>query len=132
LFISSLMLVGLGYIGGDFFPSSEKGEFLLQIELNKDASIEQTNFMTQTAESYLSKKPEIEKIITTVGQSSGGMMSVTGTKYKSEIQVFLTDKQTKAESPKVYAAKLIREMEKVLVGAKIKTVAMGMMGAEEA
>ncbi len=132
LFFSSLMLVGLGYIGGDFFPSSEKGEFLLQIELNKDASIEQTNFMTQTAENYLSKKPEIEKIITTVGQSSGGMMSVTGTKYKSEIQVFLTDQQTKAESPKVYAAKLIREMEKVLVGAKIKTVAMGMMGAEEA
>lgn len=132
LFFSSIMLVSKGYIGSDFFPSNEKGEFLLQIELNKDASIEQTNFMTQTAENYLSKKPEIEKFITTVGQASDGMMSTTGTKYKSEIQIFLDDKQSKKESTKVYAAKLIREMEKVLVGAKVKTVNMGMMGAEQA
>ncbi|OJV53615.1 MAG: acriflavin resistance protein [Bacteroidetes bacterium 43-16] len=132
LFISSIMLVGKGYIGSDFFPANEKGEFLLQIELNKDASIEQTNFMTQTAESYLAKKPEIERFITTVGQASDGMMSTTGTKYKSEIQIFLDDKQSKKESTKVYAAKLIREMEKVLVGAKVKTVNMGMMGAEQA
>lgn len=132
LFFSSIMLVSKGYIGSDFFPSNEKGEFLLQIELNKDASIEQTNFMTQTAENYLAKKPEIEKFITTVGQASDGMMSTTGTKYKSEIQIFLDDKQSKKESTKVYAAKLIREMEKVLVGAKVKTVNMGMMGAEQA
>lgn len=132
LFFSSIMLVSKGYIGSDFFPSNEKGEFLLQIELNKDASIEQTNFMTQTAENYLAKKPEIEKYITTVGQASDGMMSTTGTKYKSEIQIFLDDKQTKKESTKVYAAKLIREMEKILVGAKVKTVNMGMMGAEQA
>src|SRR5690606_23301911 len=33
---------------------------------------------------------------------------------------------------KVYAAKLKREMEKVLVGAKVKTVAIGLMGAEQA
>ncbi len=132
LFISSIMLVGKGYIGSDFFPSNEKGEFLLQIELNKDASIEQTNFMTQTAENYLSKRPEIEKYITTVGQASDGMMSTTGTKYKSEIQIFLDDKQSKKESTKVYAAKMVREMEKLLVGAKVKTVNMGMMGAEQA
>lgn len=132
LFISSIMLVGKGYIGSDFFPSNEKGEFLLQIELNKDASIEQTNFMTQTAENYLSKRPEIEKYITTVGQASDGMMSTTGTKYKSEIQIFLDDKQSKKESTKVYAAKMVREMEKILVGAKVKTVNMGMMGAEQA
>lgn len=133
IFFASLSLVGMGYIGGDFFPANEKGEFLLQIELNKDASIEQTNFMTQTAEKHLSQKPEIEKIITTVGQSSGGgMMAAFGTKYKSEIQIFLTPEQSKRESTKVYAAKLIREMEKVLVGAKVKTVNMGLMGAEEA
>src|SRR5690606_40474280 len=36
------------------------------------------------------------------------------------------------ESTKVYSAKLKREMEKVLVGAKLKTVNMGIMGAEQA
>ena len=132
LFISSLMLVSKGYIGTDFFPGNDKGEFLLQIELPKDGSIEQTNFVTQKAENYLSQKPEIERMITTVGQASDGMMAVSGTKYKSEIQIFLDKKYYKKEPTKVYAAKLIREMEKVLVGAKIKTVNMGFMGAEQA
>lgn len=132
LFVASLMLVGKGYIGSDFFPGNDKGEFFLQIEMNKDASIEQTNFMTQLAENHLAQKPEIERIITTVGQASDGMMTPTGTKYKSEIQVFLKEEQQKIESTQVYAAKLKREMEEVLVGAKLKTMNVGLMGAEQA
>lgn len=132
LFVASLMLVSKGYIGTDFFPANDKGEFYLQIEMNKDASIEQTNFMTQKAEQYLSQKPGIERIITTVGQASDGMMSTSGTKYKSEIHIFVDKEYRKEEPTQVYAAKLKREMERVLVGAKVKTVNMGVMGAENA
>ncbi len=132
LFIASLMLVGKGYVGTDFFPGNDKGEFYLQVEMNKDASLEQTNFMTQRAEQYLEQKPEIERMITTVGQASDGMMSTNGTKYKSEIHLFVSKEHRKKEATKVYAARLRREMEGVLVGAKVKTVNMGMMGAENA
>ncbi len=132
LFFASIMLLVKGYIGTDFFPGNDKGEFYLQLEMNKDASIEQTNFMTQKAESYLAARPEIERVITTVGQASDGMMTTSGTKYKSEMQIYLADGYNKKEPTKVYAAKLKREMEKVLVGAKVKTVAIGLMGAEQA
>src|SRR5690606_40618811 len=70
LFFGSFALVGLGYIGTDFFPASDKGEFMIQLELEKDASLEKTNFLTQKAESIIESKPEVESIITTVGQSS--------------------------------------------------------------
>src|SRR5690606_8090815 len=132
LFISSIMLLAKGYIGSDFFPGNDKGEFYLQFELEKDASIEQTNILTKKAEDYLSQKPEIARMITTVGQSSDGQMSTSGTKYKSEIQIFVSDEHRKVEPTKVFAAKLKREMEKELVGAKVKTVNIGMMGAEQA
>lgn len=132
LFIGSFLLVGKGYIGSDFFPSNDKGEFLLQLEMNKDASIEQTNYMTQRAEAYLSQRPEIKRMITTVGQASDGMISVSGTKYKSEIQIYLEDNFYKTQPTNVYAAQLIREMEPELVGVKIKTVDVGIMGAEQA
>src|SRR5690606_34182301 len=79
LLFASFALVGMGYIGSDFFPGNDKGEFYLQLELNKDASLEQTNFMVQKAENYLAQKPEIERMITTVGQASDGMMNVGGT-----------------------------------------------------
>src|SRR5690606_35579693 len=107
-----IMLLVKGYIGTDFFPGNDKGEFYLQLEMNKDASIEQTNFMTQKAEAYLANRPEIERVITTVGQASDGMMSTSGTKYKSEMQIYLADGHNKKEPTKVYAAKLKREMEK--------------------
>src|SRR5690606_35384498 len=71
--LSTVGLMAGGYIGSDFFPGNDKGEFYLQIEMNKDASIEQTNLMTQKAEAYLQDMPQIEKMISTVGQASDGM-----------------------------------------------------------
>jgi len=130
LFIGSFFLVGLGYIGTDFFPASDKGEFMLQFELEKDASLEKTNFLTQKAESILKSKPDIERIITTVGQSSDGVMSTAGSRYKSEIHVIMKDSYL--ESSKVYSAILQRELESKLIGAKIQSVNMGLMGAEQA
>lgn len=87
LFASSFALLFLGYIGGDFFPSTERSKFLIQFELNKDASLEQTNFATQKAEAFINQKPEVIQTISTVGQSSSGMGASQATAYKSEITV---------------------------------------------
>lgn len=132
LFFSSIALLPLGYIGGEFFPQTDKGEFLVQIELEKDASIETTNRITQQTERFLRTKPEVVTLITTVGQSSEGMGSIQATKYKAEIAVTLVDKSEREDNSFIYAAKLKRELEKELVGAKVKTVPVGLMGAEMA
>ncbi|MBF8456327.1 efflux RND transporter permease subunit [Kaistella sp. G5-32] len=132
LFFSSFVLVGMGFIGGEFFAKIDKGEFLVQIELPKDASIEQSNFMTQKAEKYLAGKKEVEKIITTVGQTSDGQGGAQATAYKSEIDVILVGKDKRADNSFVYAAKLKKELENVLVGTKVKTVPVGLLGAEQA
>jgi HAE1 family hydrophobic/amphiphilic exporter-1 len=47
LFFSSIALVPFGFIGGEFFAKSDSGEFLVQIELPKDASLEQSNGQRQ-------------------------------------------------------------------------------------
>ncbi len=120
------------FIGGEFMPKIDKGEFLVQIELPKDASIETTNRMTQKAEAYLAKKPEIEKLITTVGQQSTGFGMAQSTPYKSEIDVILVDKDEREASSAVYAAKIRNQLSDILVGAKVKTLSVGLMGAEQA
>lgn len=132
LFVGSFFLVGLGYIGTDFFPNNDRGEFLIQFELNKDASIEQTNQLTQIVENELSQRPEITRMITTVGQASDGMISIAGTKYKSEIQIYLEKDHYKIEPTKIYSTKLAQELKKSLPGVKIQTVNAGIMGAEQA
>lgn len=131
MLFSSFWLVIGGYIGGEFFAQGDRGEFLVQIEMPKDASIEQTNQMTRTAEEFLTSKPEVISLITTVGQSSDGFAGVQATAYKSEITVKLVGREDREDASNIYAAKLKREMEKVLVGAKIKTVPISIVGFAE-
>ena len=132
LFFSSLGLVVGGFVGGEFFPQTDRGQFLVQLELPKDASLEQTNFMTQKAEIYLRNKKEITAMVATVGQSSdGGLGGTQSTPYKSEIDVTLIDKSEREDGTYVYAAKIKRELEGVLVGAKISTVPVGFMGGAD-
>ncbi|HWR94167.1 MAG TPA: efflux RND transporter permease subunit [Flavobacterium sp.] len=133
LFLLSTVGLGKGgFIGGEFFAKTDKGEFLVQIEMPKDASIEQTNFMTQKAEEFLRSDKNVVDMITTVGQTSEGMGASQSTAYKSEILVSLVDKTKREDDSFIFAAKIKRELEKVLVGAKVKTVPMGLMGASKA
>jgi hydrophobic/amphiphilic exporter-1 (mainly G- bacteria), HAE1 family len=131
LFIGSFFLIGGGFIGAEFFAKSDRGEFLVQIEMPKDASIEQTNAMTQKAEDYLKGKKEVTKLIATVGQSSEGMGASQATAYKSEISVQLVEKKDRADASNIYAAKIKKELEPLLVGAKVKTVPVSILGSAE-
>src|SRR5699024_7206658 len=93
LFFGTIIgLFGGGFIGAEFFSSIDKGEFMVQLELPKDAALEQSNLATQHAEEYLMKQPDVVRTISTVGQSSDGWGGAQGTAYKSEIKVVLTDK----------------------------------------
>lgn len=132
LFFSSIFLVGAGFIGGDFFPKLDRGQFIVQLELPKDASVEQSNFMTQKAEEYLSKRKEVTGLITTVGQTSSGFAGSQTTLYKSEITVTLVDAKEREDNTFIYAAKVKRELQKILVGAQVKTVPVSIMGGADA
>jgi HAE1 family hydrophobic/amphiphilic exporter-1 len=131
MFVSSFALVGAGYIAGEFFPASDRGEFFVQIELPKDAPIEQTNQLTQKAEEYLSKKTEITSMITSVGQSSDGGIATLAPAYKAEILVKLVDKEKREDATEVFSAKVKRELQGILVGAKIKTVPVSFIGGAD-
>lgn len=120
------------FIGGEFMPGIDKSEFLVQIELPKEASVEKTNFMTQKAEAFLAQKPEIKKMITTVGEQSEDFGGAQATNYKSEIDVILVDKEEREDNSFIYAAKIRNELAKELVGAKVRTIPVGLMGAEQA
>lgn len=131
LFIASFALVGAGFVGTEFFPISDRGEFLVQVEMPKDASVEQTNLATSKAEAFLARKPEITRLITTVGQTSDGLGGQRATAYKSEIDVQLVDRKERNESSDVYAAKIKKELAPLMVGTKITTTPVSILGSAE-
>ncbi|PWV54016.1 efflux RND transporter permease subunit [Chitinophaga sp. S165] len=133
LLFLSFMLIGKGYIGGEFIPKGDRGQFIVVLEMPKDASVEQTNQATRKAEQYLSKKKEITRLITTVGQTSeDGLGTSQSTAYKSEITVMLVDAEERKDGSDIYAAKTKVELRKLLPGVKLKTMDVSILGTAEA
>ncbi|MBT2619168.1 MULTISPECIES: efflux RND transporter permease subunit [Chryseobacterium] len=132
ILISSFMLVAFGFIGGEFFPPIDRGQFLVQMELSKDATVEKTNQLTLDVEKYLRNDKDVVDLITTVGQQSTGFGGAQATTYQSEVQVNLTDKSERAESTNIKAAKVKRALEEKFTGVEFKTAPIGILGAENA
>lgn len=132
ILISSFMLVAFGFIGGEFFPKIDRGQFLVQMELPKDASVEKTNQVTLAVEKYLRNDKDVVDMITTVGQQSTGFGGAQATLYQSEIQVILVDKSERNESTDIKSAKIKRALEEKFTGVEFKTAPIGLTGAENA
>lgn len=128
LLIGSFALIPAKFVEAEFMPEGDRSEFIVQIELPKDAAIEQTNQMTRKAEEYLSKKPEIRSLITTVGQSTEGMGTDLSPSYQAEINVLLVDPSERKDGVDIYAAKIKQELSNELLGAKVKTVPINIVG----
>ena len=132
LFAGSIMLVGKGFIGGEFIPKGDRGQFIVSIELPKDASVEQTNQMTMKAEAFMKKQPEIVSLTTVVGRSSEDGFGATSTNpYKAEITVTMVPEDQRAVSSSIYAVGLKKDLAKMLTGAKVKTTPVNIMGTAD-
>jgi HAE1 family hydrophobic/amphiphilic exporter-1 len=131
MFIGSCGMLPAGYIGSEFFPKGDRGEFLVQIELPKDASIEQSNQMIRRVENYLSKRKEVTSMITTVGQANDGTLATQASPYKAEVDVKLVPRTEREDQSDVLAAKMKREIAPLVTGAKLKTVPVGILGTAD-
>jgi len=130
LLIGSFSLVGLGFIGTEFFPNSDRGEFMIKLEGEPQNTVYQTNLLTQKVETMLFKKPEVLKVFSNVGFSSGsGMVSAgsSGEQNKSEITVDIIPKQERKQSINEFTSQLKTDIMKI-PGLKATVTPVSMMG----
>ncbi len=134
LLFSSFYLLGGGFIGGEFIPNGDRGQFIVALELPKDASVQQTNQATMKAEAFLATKPEVVSMITVVGQASADNFGQANSSvaYESQITVTLVDESKRKESSDIYAAHVKQDLEKQLTGVKVKTLAVSILGSAQA
>ncbi len=133
LFFSSFGLVGGGFIGTAFFGNSDRGEFIIQVELPKSATLKETNLAAQKVERLLAAKPEVTNIFTNVGRTTG-LLGGQSTPYLAEIQVKMVPlEQRQGVRSDVYASRLRNELERQMPGVKVSTNLVSFFGgADEA
>lgn len=129
-FVGTFMLFPLGYIGGEFASSGDRGSFMLRLEFPHDISLGENNSSTRIVEEMLLNQPEVDMVYVTVGKKSG-TVSTSSTPYFSEIMVNLVAKDKRDVTTPVYARQIKAKLEEKIIGVKIKVVAVNIMGNED-
>ncbi|QFY44275.1 efflux RND transporter permease subunit [Candidatus Methylospira mobilis] len=63
-------IVGLGAVNKQFFPTSDRPEVLVEVQMPYGTAIEQTSIAAATVEAWLAKQPESKVVTAYIGQGS--------------------------------------------------------------
>jgi multidrug efflux pump subunit AcrB len=64
-------VLGLGFLGQQFFPTAERPEVLVEVRMAEGTSIEATRAVVEKVERYVRKQPEANTVVSFIG--SGGV-----------------------------------------------------------
>ena len=67
LFVGSIMFIPAGFIGIEFTKGGDRSEFIMELELNQNATLQESNRVTQQVESILKGYKDVETVYTNVG-----------------------------------------------------------------
>ena len=120
-----MVLFPLGFINFEFQPYMDRHECIIQLEMPKDISMEESNQLVRKAEDWLMQRPEVEKVVTMVGLTSDNGQSNKGTPYLAEMNVKLKKVPGGTET---YVAKIRKPLSDYLVDARVRVCNVSMTG----
>lgn len=126
--IAIFSLFPLGYIGFEFIPSVDRGEFMVQLEMPKDISLEESNALVRRAEDWMRSQPIVETVITTVGATSENTQSTRGTAYLAEMNVKLVPRNMRSVETNQYINQVKQPLSEHLIDAKLKLLNVAITG----
>ena len=90
LFISSLM-VGAAFIGSEFMPKSDEGNFSVSVEMPAGATMEETDKVLRRIEKEVAQIDEVKSIYSQVGTNEAGEFTVSQGVHLGMVVIELKD-----------------------------------------
>ncbi len=125
---SSAFLLLKGYIGTDFLNTGDRAEFIIQLELPKDASLRETNLATLEAERFLLQQEEVVGTFTLVGRHTGFLSGGRVSPNLAEFTVKLVDKRRRPYPTSVYAVQYKNALAGRLPGVRVRSNEVSFFG----
>lgn len=126
-FGASFLLVSSGLIGNAFFDPGDRGEYLLQLDLPKDASLSQTDVVSRKFEEWLLNQSEVERIYATVGTNNKAFGLTSP--HTGEILVLLKPLgKGRTVSTNILARQTKVKLEETFGGVRVKTSPIDILG----
>ncbi|MDR0756977.1 MAG: efflux RND transporter permease subunit [Tannerella sp.] len=128
LFAASLSLFSFGLIGNELMSIGDRGEFFIEIELPKNATVEQTNRAAYRAESILRSSPLVTSVFTTVGTSDLGQPQAN----LADIFVKMVPYDRRTTTAPEFSREMKQALQNAIVGARIRTAVSSILGGKDA
>ncbi len=94
LFVGAIALPAVGLIGSEFMKETDRGEFIVRLELEPSATLEHTNRIAQRVERIIAAIPGVKKIQANVGLGAQNVASSN----TAGIYVLLADRKDRSRS----------------------------------
>jgi HAE1 family hydrophobic/amphiphilic exporter-1 len=129
LVIASVSLLAFGFIGSEFVKNGDNGEFIVELELPKEATIEETNLTALAVETILLQDKIVSSVFSTVGTGTGGGGNSSNL---AQINAKMISPEERTISSEQFARDIKNKLSKSITGVKFKTAAVGMVGGSTA
>jgi HAE1 family hydrophobic/amphiphilic exporter-1 len=114
LFFASLALPAIGLVGSEFIKSSDRGEFIVNLEVAPGSTLEHTSHIAQQIERMIGEMSEVKKIMSNVGLGAQNIK----TSNVASIYVALVDRARRKRSTDAVTAD-IKLKARQIPGVKI-------------
>lgn len=128
LILGSFSLLGGGFIGTSFIGTSDRGEFLVQIDMASETPLTQTNIIVKRVEEIIMKHKEVINVFSNVGTQTGsGGINGGSNSNLAELTVSLVDQKDRSISTDEFGQNLRDEISKI-PGVKITILPTSITG----
>jgi len=130
LFTGSILLIPTGFIGVEFTKGGDRSEFIMELELDQNATLQESNRVTSQVENILKAYKDVETVYTNVGLTSSGRI-ISNTQYLSEVYVKLKPKELRDYKTSVFTRHIKQELMKKIPGLKVRPVEINLIGLRD-
>jgi HAE1 family hydrophobic/amphiphilic exporter-1 len=132
LFVMTAGILKMGVIGSEFVTATDKGQFRLALEYDKNTTVKQNNLRTREIEGYLRQQPDVTTVFSNVaGSSTSSLVAGVGSDYKSELTVTLVDKKERSLSTEKLMLQKSKDLTQHFAGVKISPTMVNMVNTGE-
>ncbi|WP_163407157.1 efflux RND transporter permease subunit [Flavobacterium ajazii] len=128
LFLSITAVLKLGVIGNEFVTQSDKGQFRLALEFDKNLTVKQNNLRSLEIENYLRRQADVTTVFSNVaGSSTSSVVAGVGSDYKTELTVTVIDKTQRTSTTEQLMLKKSQEIAQHFPGVKVSPSMVSMI-----
>lgn len=130
LFAGSIMFIPAGFIGVEFTKGGDRSEFIMELELDKNATLQESNIMAKKVEDLLKGYKDVETVYTSVGLTSSGSI-ISNPQYLTEVYVKLKPKKFRSYKTSFFTRHIKYELMKKIPGLKVRPFEINILGLRD-